>query len=101
MIFLLERLKIMKIYKEKFPSIIYDLDYDILVEKPNKAIKSLIKWLGWEWNDAYLTPHLNRRPVFTASDVQVRYPINAKSIGGWKNYKTMLKPAYEILKDFL
>ena len=43
----LDHLKIMKIYKEKFPSIIYDLDYDIVVKQPHKAIKSLIKWLGW------------------------------------------------------
>tara|TARA_B100000945_G_scaffold192122_1_gene154330 strand:+ start:535 stop:675 length:141 start_codon:yes stop_codon:yes gene_type:complete len=35
--------------------------------------------------------------VFTASNVQVRSPINSNSIGGWKNYKEMLKPAIEIL----
>jgi hypothetical protein len=28
---------------------------------------------------------------------QVRSPINSKSIGGWKKYKDMLKPAIEIL----
>ena len=39
----------------------------------------------------------NPRSVSTASNVQVRSPINSKSIGGWKNYKDMLKPAIEIL----
>jgi len=48
-------------------------------------------------DDSYLTPHLNQRSVSTASSVQVRSPINSKSIGGWKNYKDMLKPAIEIL----
>ena len=82
-------------YKSKFPSKIYDLNYDSLVNNPNQEIKSLISWLGWEWNDLYLLPHLNTRSISTASKVQVRSPINSKSIGGWKNYKEMLKPAIE------
>ena len=35
--------------------------------------------------------------VTTASNVQVRSPINTKSLGGWKNYKEMLRPAMEII----
>ena len=84
-------------YKKRFKATIYDLNYDSLVTNPNKEIKSLISWLGWEWDNKYLSPHLNPRSVFTASNVQVRSPINSKSIDGWKNYKEMLKPAIEIL----
>ena len=84
-------------YKNRFGSKIYDLNYDSLVSNPHKEIKSLISWLGWKWDDSYLSPHLNPRSVSTASNVQVRSPINSKSIGGWKNYKDMLKPAIEIL----
>ena len=29
--------------------------------------------------------------------MQVRSPINTKSIGGWKNYKEMLRPAMEVI----
>ena len=93
----LDQEKIMCIYKNKFRAKIYDLNYDLLVKSPRKEIQSLINWLGWEWNEAYLSPHLNKRAVYTASDIQVRYPINSKSIGGWKNYKDMLKPSIEIL----
>ena len=84
-------------YKNRYRSKIYDLNYDILVTNPNQEIKSLISWLGWEWDNKYLSPHLNSRLVLTASNVQVRSPINSKSIGGWKNYKDMLRPAMEIL----
>ena len=84
-------------YKIRFRSKIYDLNYDSLVCNPNQEIKSLISWLGWEWSDAYLSPHLNPREIFTASKVQVRSPINSKSIGGWKNYKDIMKPCIEIL----
>ena len=93
----LDQKRIMNKYKKRFPKNIFELNYDLLVKNPDKVIKSLIKWLGWEWNNLYLKPHLNQRSVFTASDVQIRSKINAKSIGGWKKYKAMLKPAIEII----
>ena len=89
--------EIMSDYKNRFKSRIYDLNYDSLVSNPYIEIKSLISWLDWKWEDSYLSPHLNKRSVLTASSVQVRSPINLKSIGGWKNYKDMLQPAIEIL----
>ncbi|WP_269603954.1 sulfotransferase family protein [Prochlorococcus marinus] len=89
--------EVMTKYKNRFRSKIYDLNYESLVRNPDQVIKSLIAWLGWKWNDSYLSPHLNERSVSTASNVQVRSPINSKSIGGWKNYKEMLKPAIGIL----
>ena len=89
--------EIMETYKKEFKNHIYSLNYDELVTHPSKEIKSLIRWLGWNWNDLYLSPHLNNRKVSTRSNVQVRSPINTKSLGGWKNYKEMLRPAMEII----
>ena len=86
-------------YKNRFRSKIYDLNYDSLVSNPNHEIKKLIAWLGWQWENKYLSPHLNARSVKTASNVQVRSPINSKSVGGWKNYKEMLKPAMKIISQ--
>tara|TARA_A100001388_G_scaffold235264_1_gene188809 strand:+ start:1230 stop:2717 length:1488 start_codon:yes stop_codon:yes gene_type:complete len=91
--------EIMKIYKKEFRNHIYSLNYDELVTNPAEKIKSLIIWLGWEWDDQYLSPHLNNRRVSTRSNFQVRSPINTKSLGGWKNYKEMLKPAIEIITE--
>jgi len=93
----LDQEKIMTEYKNRYRSKIYDLNYDSLVSNPKQEIKSLISWLGWKWDEKYLSPHLNPRSVSTASNVQVRSPINSKSIGGWKKYKDMLKPAIEKL----
>jgi len=89
--------EIMTSYKKRFRSKIYDLNYDSLVNNPTQEIKSLISWLGWQWDDQYLSPHLNPRAVSTASNIEVRSPINSKSLGIWKNYKEMLKPAMEII----
>ena len=91
--------EVMTEYKNRFRSKIYDLNYDSLVTNPNEEIKSLISWLDWQWEDTYLSPHLNKRSVSTASNVEVRSPINSKSIGGWKNYKEMLKPAMSIITE--
>ena len=88
---------IMSEYKNRFRPKIYDLNYDFLVMNPKQEIKSLIFWLGWKWDDNYLAPHLNPRSVSTASNVQVRSPINTKSLRGWQKYKEMLKPAMEII----
>ena len=93
----LDQEEIMCKYKQRFRSKIYDLNYDSLVCNPKKEIKLLISWLNWHWNDLYLSPHLNTRSVSTASTVQVRSPINSKSVDGWKNYKNMLQPCIEIL----
>ena len=93
----LDQEELMTQYKKRFRTKIYDLNYDLLVSNPTQEIKSLICWLGWEWNDKYCSPHLNSRSVITASSVQVRSPINTKSLGGWKNYKELLRPAMEII----
>ena len=95
----LDQETIMTEYKNRFRTKIYDLNYDSLVTNPHKEIRSLISWIGWKWEDIYLSPHLNSRSVLTRSNVQVRYPINSKSIGNWKNYKELLKPAIEIINQ--
>ena len=89
--------RVMNFYKSKFTNNIYTLDYDLLVNSPKKEIKKLISWLGWEWKEYYLNPHLNKRNVSTASNISVRSPINNKSIGGWRNYKKLMKPAIDEL----
>ena len=71
-------------YKEKYGEIIYEYNYEELVKDPNSEIPKIINWLGWKWDDAYLSPHKNKRSVFTASNYQVRQKIYSSSIGIWK-----------------
>ena len=84
-------------YKRIFTSRIYNFDYNKLVASPKSEIESLVSWLGWDWNDSFLSPHLKKRIVATASNIQVRQPINSRSIGGWVNYQKLLEPAIDIL----
>jgi hypothetical protein len=88
----------MEYYKKIYGEIIYSFEYEKLVKNPPIEIPKLIDWLGWKWDEDYLSPQKNERNVFTASSAQVRNKINSKGIGRWKNYEDILKPAFDRIK---
>ena len=89
----LHQFNLMSFYSKKYCDNIYFLSYDKLVNHPETEIKKLVAWLGFSWNDSYLYPYKSKQGFFTASNVQVRSPINNKSVGGWGNYsKIMSEP---------
>ena len=90
--------KIMSFYREKYKNHIYFLNYDKLVNTPETQIRKLLDWLGISWNDYYLNHHKSKQGFFTASNVQVRAPINNKSVGGWQNYSKLLKEPLDFFK---
>ena len=77
----------MHYYKQRYPKSIIESNYDQLVRNPTDYIPSLIQQLGLEWNNAFLTPENNQRIVRTASNIQVRSPIHARSVSGWLRFK--------------
>ena len=92
-----EHFKIMQEYKKKYGEIIFDYNYEELVKSPDIVIPKIINWLGWKWDEAYLSPHKNTRNVFTASSSQVRKKIYSSSINVWREYEELLSPAIEII----
>ncbi len=88
----------MEEYKIKYSGIIYNYIYEDLIKKPNDVIPEIINWLNWDWDEKYLSPHENKRNVFTASSAQIRKKFYSSSIGIWKEYKELLEPAIEIIK---
>ena len=90
--------RIMCSYCEKYKNHIYFLSYENLVNNPEPEIRKLIDWLGFDWNDFYLHPDKSQQGFFTASSVQVRSPINNKSIGGWKQYSELMQEPINIFK---
>ena len=97
--YLIHHFKIMSFYKEKYKEHIYFLNYDKLVNQPDKEIKKLLHWLEFSWDENYLKPYENNQGFFTASNVQVRSPINNKSVGGWEKYSNLLKESLEVFED--
>jgi tetratricopeptide (TPR) repeat protein len=81
-------------YKERMhhwetvlPGTIHTVQYESLVAHPEKETKSVIDFLGLEWEEACLNFHKTKRSVQTSSDWQVRQPIYKQSVARWKHYE--------------
>lgn len=82
-------------WKSILPNIIYDINYEKLVNSPNQQIKNLIKACDLKWQDRCLKFYNNKRAITTASDTQVRNKIYKKSINSWKSYESTLNNFFD------
>jgi tetratricopeptide (TPR) repeat protein len=90
--------RLMAHWKERFPGDIHDVDYDALVTDPRAELEPLIRFLGFDWDEACLS-HGPTNAVRTASNWQVRKPLHAKSSGRWRNYAQELDPVRRLLTE--
>ncbi|MDC3134451.1 sulfotransferase [Prochlorococcus sp. AH-716-J09] len=88
----------MEEYKTNYGENIYSYCYEDLIKNPYNVIPRIVSWLNWDWHEKYLSPHQNKRNVYTASSAQIRKKFYSSSIGIWKEYKELLEPAIEIIK---
>jgi hypothetical protein len=96
---IIEQEKLMRAFKKLFPNKIYTYSYDKLVNDPQAETEKLFDWLGLEWNESCLYFHKTKQVIKTASVMQARQPISNKSVGGWKNYCSLLEPARQLLLE--
>ena len=89
----------MQIQKNRYSAKIFTFDYDQFVNAPKQNLSRLLEWLGLRFDQSYLHPEKSTKCVSTASFMQARRPISNKSVGGWKNYQNLLKPALRILQE--
>lgn len=61
--------------------------YEDLVADPHAVASRCLSLLGVSMDASVLAPEANARTVLTLSHAQVRAPINASSIGRWRNYE--------------
>ena len=78
---------------------IHTIQYDQLVVSPELHIRNLIDWLDWDWSNDYLAPEKKAMPSSTASFVQIRRPINDRSLGVWRHYADLLEAPRKLLID--
>ena len=95
--FLIHQEEILTEVKSRHGKNIFTFNYDEFVNEPEQTIRPLIEWLDLEWTINYLHPERSERSINTASVIEARQPISNKSVGGWKNYRELLKPAEDIL----
>ena len=87
----------MEIWKRALDLPILDISFEKLVADPDTEARRLVAFAGLEWNDACLTPEKANRSVLTASQWQVRQPINAASVARWTRYEPWLSPMIDAM----
>ncbi|QGX60555.1 sulfotransferase family protein [Alteromonas mediterranea] len=78
--------KWVKKFAETYPDAIHLQSYEQLAQHPETEVKELLAFCNLPWEEQCLRVENNKLPVSTASKVQVREPINTRSIGRWKRY---------------
>ncbi|MCZ8530697.1 tetratricopeptide repeat-containing sulfotransferase family protein [Alteromonas sp. PRIM-21] len=73
-------------FAENYPDAIRLQSYEQLAQHPETEVKELLAYCNLPWEEQCLRVENNKLPVSTASKVQVREPINTRSIGRWKRY---------------
>lgn len=71
---------------------IHVLRYESLVDRPEVETRSLLDFLGLDWDPGCLEFHEQRSVVRTLSTWQVREPIYRRSVGRWRHYQPWLEP---------
>jgi tetratricopeptide (TPR) repeat protein len=89
--------KLTQLWLKLFPDNFYLVNYEALVSNPEVEARKLVEFCGLDWQEQCLHIDKNISPVATASAVQVRQPINNKSVGNWKKYDAYLDEVKQIL----
>lgn len=95
----LRYLEALRFWRERCPEAFLEIRYDTLIADPEAQTRALIDDCGLPWEDACLRFHETKRKVNTLSLYQVRQPLYASSVGGWRRYERELKPLIDILQN--
>ncbi|MGA2257881.1 MAG: sulfotransferase, partial [Thermoguttaceae bacterium] len=84
--------RLMDRWRVVLPAPVLDVSYEETVTDLETVARRLVAWCGLEWEPRCMEFHRARRPVRTASAVQVRRPVFRTSVGRWKHYEQSLAP---------
>jgi hypothetical protein len=87
----------MQLWKQCLDLKILEVCYERLVADPEPTIRRIVAFAGLDWYDACRAPERAGNRVVTASQWQVRQPINDRSIGRSTAYERWLGPLVEAL----
>ena len=90
--------RIMAHWRAVLPVPLLEVDYEETVGNLEGVARRLVAWCGLEWEPKCLEFYGAKRPVRTASTVQVRQPVYGTSVGRWKHYEYALAPLFARLE---
>ena len=84
--------RLMAHFDAVLPGRVHRVVYEDLVAAPEREIRRLFDYCGLPFEEATLRFHANPRAVRSASSEQVRRPINAEGLEGWRPFEPWLAP---------
>ena len=90
--------RMMEHWRKVLPLPLLEVDYEETVADLEGVARRLVAWCGLAWEPACLEFHQAKRPVRTASAVQVRQPVFRTSVGRWKHYEHVLASLFAELQ---
>ena len=91
--------RLMEHWRKALPSPLLEVAYENTVADPEGVARRLVAHCGLAWEPACLQFQQARRPVRTASAVQVRQPLFTTSIGRWKHYEATMGSLFARLTE--
>ena len=82
--------RMMEHWRTVLPVPLLEVEYEETVADLEGVARKLVAWCGLAWEPACLEFQRAKRPVRTASAVQVRQPVFRTSVGRWKHYEHAL-----------
>ena len=92
-------LRLVDHWKTVLPKNMYELQYEAMTANPELEIRKMLEFLDLPWEDSCLHFNTRETTVSTFSFLQVRNPINSRSVARWRNYEKHLKPIIAILQN--
>jgi tetratricopeptide (TPR) repeat protein len=80
------------------PGVMLEMHYEDIVNDFEKSARAILAHCGLDWEEACRNFHETRRPVQTASSLQVRQPIYRSSVGRASAYRHLLQELEEALR---
>ncbi len=90
--------RLMEHWRKVLPAPLLEVDYEETVADLEGVARRLVAWCGLAWEPSCLEFHQAKRPVRTASAVQVRQPVFRTSVGRWKHYEQALASLFARLE---
>lgn len=76
-----------RLWRDVLGDRVIEVRYEDVVADVEGQAKRLVSHIGLEWAPACAKPHLTGSAVSTASRLQVRAPVNDRSVGTWRRYE--------------
>ncbi len=89
--------RLMEHWESVYPGRIYTIRYEDIIDHQEQETRTLLDYMGLDFEEACIDFHKTERKVSTASFLQVRKPLYGSSRRRWMNYRDQLQALAKII----